>query len=77
MRPGQQISRPGGYTPSVGIILAMNIGIKFTERVDIFSCGTTHDQAIAQVTQNRLFFGEHDESCRAIAWKRAVMPRTR
>lgn len=50
MWPGQQISRPGDYTPSVGIILAMNIGIKFTERVDIFSPGTTHEQAVAQFT---------------------------
>ena len=50
MRPGQQISRPGGYSPSVGIILTMNIGIKFTEGVDIFSCGTAHEQAVAQFT---------------------------
>jgi hypothetical protein len=40
----------------------MNETVEFRQRVCIFSTGTTHDQAVAQVMQNSFGLGEHKRS---------------
>jgi hypothetical protein len=52
-------------------IIAVDPAVEFCQRFGILRCRAAHDQAIAQVTQYSLLFGEHNLSCRANAWNRA------
>jgi len=61
----QQIARPRDHTQAVELIFAVDVAVKFTERVRIFWHGAAHDQAVAQVTQYGLLLGKHNLSCGA------------
>ena len=59
VRAGQQVMGIGSDALGIEGIIAVDPAVEFGQRIGIGRCGTTHDQAIAQVTQNGLLLGEH------------------
>ena len=59
VRAGQQVMGIGSDALGIEGIITVNPAVEFGQRIGIRRCGTAHDQAIAQVTQNGWLLGEH------------------